>query len=176
MVSLRPQLERQGVVLENGMRSLAEIAGPRWKVSWLMVSFKRFQVRIIPGGLKVHCFSSQNQYTYDWNFVPRKSFLRKWKDFWEFPVASRAEECLNDLTVTRTLVKIWVYSVMCFWVVHCLIVKWIFSSCIRDTAVMGKALTERFFSQSYAFSKNCFWKWSENRGIYYLRRTTNCGY
>ncbi|CAH3119717.1 unnamed protein product [Pocillopora meandrina] len=31
MVSLRPQLERQGVVLENGMRSLAEIAGPRWK-------------------------------------------------------------------------------------------------------------------------------------------------
>lgn len=126
MVSLRPQLERQGVVLENGMRSLAEIAGPRWKVSWLMVSFKRFQVRIIPGGLKVHCFSSQNQYTYDWNFVPRKSFLRKWKDFWEFPVASRAEECLNDLTVTRTLVKIWVYSAMCFWVVHCLIVKWIF--------------------------------------------------
>lgn len=34
MVSLRPQLERQGVVLENGMQSLAEIAGPRWKV-WL---------------------------------------------------------------------------------------------------------------------------------------------
>ena len=33
MVSLRPQLERQGVVLENGMQSLAEIAGPRWKVS-----------------------------------------------------------------------------------------------------------------------------------------------
>ena len=65
MVSLRPQLERQGVVLENGMRSLAEIAGPRWKVSWLMLSFKRFQVRIIPGGFKVHCFSSQNQCTYD---------------------------------------------------------------------------------------------------------------
>lgn len=32
MVSLRPQLERQGVVLNNGMQSLAEIAGPRWKV------------------------------------------------------------------------------------------------------------------------------------------------
>lgn len=32
MISLRPQLERQGVVLENGMQSLAEIAGPRWKV------------------------------------------------------------------------------------------------------------------------------------------------
>ncbi|KAK2566847.1 Protein maelstrom-like protein [Acropora cervicornis] len=31
MVSLRPRLERQGVVLENGMQSLAEIAGPRWK-------------------------------------------------------------------------------------------------------------------------------------------------
>lgn len=31
-----------------------------------------------------------------------------------------------------------------------------FSSCIRDAAVMGKALTERFFSQSYAFIKNCF--------------------
>ncbi|KAK3718270.1 hypothetical protein QZH41_013179 [Actinostola sp. cb2023] len=31
MVSLRPQLQRQGVVLENGMASLAEIAGPRWK-------------------------------------------------------------------------------------------------------------------------------------------------
>lgn len=32
MVSLRPQLERQGVILENGMQTLAEIAGPRWKV------------------------------------------------------------------------------------------------------------------------------------------------
>lgn len=32
MVSLRPELQRQGVVLENGMQSLAEIAGPRWKV------------------------------------------------------------------------------------------------------------------------------------------------
>ena len=32
MISLRPQLERQGVVLNNGMQSLAEIAGPRWKV------------------------------------------------------------------------------------------------------------------------------------------------
>lgn len=32
MVSLRPRLERQGVILENGMQSLAEIAGPRWKV------------------------------------------------------------------------------------------------------------------------------------------------
>lgn len=37
MVSLRPQLERQGVVLENGMQSLAEIAGPRWKVSQRIV-------------------------------------------------------------------------------------------------------------------------------------------
>ena len=33
MLSLRPQLERQGVVLENGLQTLAEIAGPRWKVS-----------------------------------------------------------------------------------------------------------------------------------------------
>ena len=32
MVSLKPQLERQGVILENGMQTLAEIAGPRWKV------------------------------------------------------------------------------------------------------------------------------------------------
>ena len=32
MISLKPKLERQGVVLENGMQSLAEIAGPRWKV------------------------------------------------------------------------------------------------------------------------------------------------
>ena len=43
MVSLRPRLERQGVVLENGMQSLAEIAGPRWKVmfvfQWLLLSF-----------------------------------------------------------------------------------------------------------------------------------------
>ncbi|XP_068733037.1 protein maelstrom homolog [Montipora capricornis] len=31
MISLKPKLERQGVVLENGMQSLAEIAGPRWK-------------------------------------------------------------------------------------------------------------------------------------------------
>ncbi|XP_031552805.1 protein maelstrom homolog [Actinia tenebrosa] len=31
MISLRPQLERQGVVLANGMQSLAELAGPRWK-------------------------------------------------------------------------------------------------------------------------------------------------
>ncbi|XP_048588733.1 protein maelstrom homolog [Nematostella vectensis] len=31
MVSLRPQLERQGVVLENGMQTLSELAGPRWK-------------------------------------------------------------------------------------------------------------------------------------------------
>ena len=35
MVSLRPQLERQGVILENGMQSLAEIAGPRWKVGFV---------------------------------------------------------------------------------------------------------------------------------------------
>ena len=45
MVSLRPRLERQGVVLENGMQSLAEIAGPRWKVvfvfQWLLLSFVR---------------------------------------------------------------------------------------------------------------------------------------
>ena len=39
MVSLKPQLERQGVVLENGMQSLAEIAGPRWKVLYLQHSF-----------------------------------------------------------------------------------------------------------------------------------------
>ena len=39
MVSLKPQLERQGVVLENGMQSLAEIAGPRWKVFYLQHSF-----------------------------------------------------------------------------------------------------------------------------------------
>lgn len=39
MVSLKPQLERQGVVLENGMQSLAEIAGPRWKVLCLRHSF-----------------------------------------------------------------------------------------------------------------------------------------
>ena len=39
MVSLKPQLERQGVVLENGMQSLAEIAGPRWKVLCLQHSF-----------------------------------------------------------------------------------------------------------------------------------------
>ena len=40
MVSLRPRLERQGVVLENGMQSLAEIAGPRWKVVFVsMASF-----------------------------------------------------------------------------------------------------------------------------------------
>ena len=38
MVSLKPQLERQGVVLENGMQSLAEIAGPRWKVLCFSIS------------------------------------------------------------------------------------------------------------------------------------------
>ena len=38
MVSLRPQLERQGVILENGMQSLAEIAGPRWKVGFVLIS------------------------------------------------------------------------------------------------------------------------------------------
>ena len=37
MISLRPQLERQGVVLENGMQTLAEIAGPRWKVTYATV-------------------------------------------------------------------------------------------------------------------------------------------
>lgn len=38
MVSLRPQLERQGVILENGMQSLAEIAGPRWKVGFVLMN------------------------------------------------------------------------------------------------------------------------------------------
>ena len=38
MVSIRPQLERQGVILENGMQSLAEIAGPRWKVLFFVVT------------------------------------------------------------------------------------------------------------------------------------------
>ena len=38
MISLKPQLERQGVVLENGMQSLAEIAGPRWKVLCFSIS------------------------------------------------------------------------------------------------------------------------------------------
>ena len=39
MVSLKPQLERQGVVLKNGFQSLSEIAGPRWKVWCLQRSF-----------------------------------------------------------------------------------------------------------------------------------------
>ena len=33
MQSLRPQLQRQGVTLENGNRTLAEFAGPQWAVS-----------------------------------------------------------------------------------------------------------------------------------------------
>jgi len=41
MISLRPQLERQGVVLQNGMQSLAEIAGPRWKVRQREFVFER---------------------------------------------------------------------------------------------------------------------------------------
>ena len=42
MVSLRPQLERQGVILENGMQSVAEIAGPRWKVGFVFNEWRFF--------------------------------------------------------------------------------------------------------------------------------------
>ena len=54
MVSLRPQLERQGVVLENGMQSLAEIAGPRWKVGVVkFLSFSFCELCLSPSAFKL---------------------------------------------------------------------------------------------------------------------------